>query len=189
MNSFSTRRCLLLGTTHLLAIAAGVVLFRSIPGFPPKVQAPPAPAVSGLPKEAADPPSGERRPESPPAASVCEAAWRTLAWQGLPLAERRRAGALILRDWIQADWRAALDAVMKENSSDSIYLGEFLDQFVRDPIAPWEIIEKKTYGARTDSLKIYWREALLRVSPNNPARQKILTSLPEPARRAFVSAR
>jgi hypothetical protein len=184
MKAFPARGWLLLGTTHLLAIAAGVVLFRSIPALSPDGR-----TGSDIVSDAPNTLSSGPRKVYPPAASVHEAAWRALSLQGLTRAERRRAGDLILRDWIQADWHAALDAVMKENSSDSIYLGEFLNQFVRDPIPVWELIEKKAYGARTASLKTYWIEALTRVGRPNPARQKLFASLPQSAQAAIQASR
>ena len=172
--------------THLLALAAGVWLFKPGAGASStgKADAHPAAAAVAAADEQAAAPSRKAPPrpahEASPA-SIHKLAWKALAYEGLDRPERLEASGLILKQWVKEDWQGALDTVMKETPDDYDLLVHFDEVFQREPAAVWSIIESKRYGVVTRSLKVRWMGSIGRL--DEAARQEATASLPESVRK------
>jgi hypothetical protein len=182
--------------THLVALAAGMWLFRPDVGASPaandggKAQA--AATAAAVEEGAAPGAAGASRGraslprpahDGPPAASVHHLAWKALAYDGLDRPERLKASALILKEWIKEDWHAALDTVMKEPPDDYELLVHFEDVFRRDAGEVWSVIESKRYGVTTARLKGRWLGTIRQMEDEQ--RRKTVEGLPEEARKAI----
>lgn len=157
-------RCFILIATHVAALCAGLLFWRS-PSNPQKaLEVAGRSKTSALEGGKAPFAPGPSRPKSVAEAlakpSVHKSAWMALAYEGLPRPERMKASALVLKGWIREDWRAALDTVMRETPDDFDLLDEFQDTFVREPEAVWQLIEEKRYGVLTKSVRDRWMTAI-----------------------------
>jgi hypothetical protein len=187
----NSRKSLLWIGTHLVAVAAGVLLFR--PEATASKDAEHAasavvPALSAAESGTSQAPAAGKaptRPSSGPTASVHQLAWKALAHDGLTRPERMKASAVILRQWIQEDWQSALDTVMKETPDDfSVLLVEFEDLCAREPADIWSLIESKRYGVTTVTLRNTWQDSLRRLSEEDLRR--VTEKLPESGKAAVL---
>ena len=178
------RKSLLWIGTHLVALAAGVLLFR--PDSQASKDAENAssglvPALSAAEPGTSQAPASGKAPSrmtTAPTASVHQLAWKALAHDGLTRPERMKASTVILRQWIQEDWQSALDTVMKETPDDfSVLLAEFENLCAREPADIWSLIESKRYGVTTVTLKATWQNSLRRLSEEDLRR--VTEKLPE----------
>ncbi len=182
----SRKRLLFIGT-HLAALAAGILLFSPAGGISgsagkekgPAGDSPPAASESGSSHGTAAT-KAPARTNAGPGASVHLLAWKALAHDGLTRPERMKASAVILRQWIQEDWQAALDTVMKETPDDFALLSEFNGVFADKAVEMWSVIESKRYGLSTVTLRNFWQQSLRRLDEATLAR--IEKELPENAR-------
>ncbi|WP_367873947.1 hypothetical protein [Luteolibacter sp. Populi] len=174
--------------THLLALAAGVWLFRPDAADSAAGNVEAEAVAATLEEQGAGPAerSGTGRPRTPreaSAAGVHRLAWKSLAYEGLDRQERLKASGLILREWVKEDWQAALDTVMKETPDDYELLLHFDEVFRRDAGEVWSLIESKRYGVSSQSLKARW---LVRISSlDETQRREAMEGLPAEAREAI----
>lgn len=184
------RRSLGWTASHLVALVAGVLLFRTAGDRPAAMdssqtgsdgRAAAAEAGSGTGQSSV---SGKAPPRAasegaPP--SIHRLAWKALAYEGLDRPDRLKASAQILRQWVQEDWQGALDTVMKETPDDFELLVQFEDVFRRNAGEVWPLIESKRYGVSTLRLKQVWLGTVSRSNPEQ--RRKAMEGLPEAARK------
>lgn len=193
MEPMKLRKALPWIITHLLALAAGVWLFRPDAGASLDANAGggdrtapgAAAAVEGVGRgaTAASGKAPPRPAHEVPSASVHRLAWKALAADGLSRPERLKASAVILRQWVQEDWLAALDTVMKETPDDYELLIHFEDTFRRNPGELWSLIESKRYGVTTARLKNRWLGTIRNMEEQQ--RREVIEDLPETARKAI----
>lgn len=176
--------------SHLVALVAGVLLFRSSEDSSTVAdggqtgsegRAAAAEAGSGTGQASVSGQAPPRAASEGPPPSIHRLAWKALAYEGLDRPDRLKASAQILRQWVQEDWQGALDTVMKETPDDFELLVQFEDVFRRNAGEVWPLIESKRYGVSTLRLKQVWLGTVSRLNPEQ--RRKAMEGLPEAARK------